>query len=163
MVYLYYSIKTLRSTSTPPTPLPPPAPVPSAPAARSLPQLHDPTFAPLPPPHDPSTAPPAPAPAMPPHPHPTATTAIKARCRPPETAPSLVSFSPLSHSHNPPQTLTLDGCRHLNGPDTLHLLLVEPAVTRHLGVARVPNSPTTASAARDGGGTFLWWSTSHFR
>jgi hypothetical protein len=62
--------------------------------------------------------------------------------------------SPLSHSRSPPQTLTLDRCRHLDGHDTLHLFLIELAIARLLSVASTPNSPTTASAARGSEGTF---------
>lgn len=121
MVYLYYSIKTLRLVSTPPMPLPAPAP------AAFSPHL----------PHDPSTTPP---PIWCPHPHHVAATAIKARCLPLETTPSLALFSPLSRSQSPPQTLTQDGCQHLDGHGTLHLL-VEPTLARHLDVTRALNSP----------------------
>jgi hypothetical protein len=57
-------------------------------------------------------------------------------------------------SRTPPQTLTLDGCCHLDGHGTLHLLLAEATVTRHLSVARVPNSPPHTHIAFDahGGG-----------
>jgi hypothetical protein len=135
-IYLYYSIKTLWSASTPPT-LPAPA---LAPVVRSLP-----------PPHDLN---PAPCPRDAPTPLSHHCQRHQAQCLPLETTSSLAPFSPMSHSCSPPQTLTLDGCRHLDSHGTLHLLLTDPTVTWYLGVARAPNSPTTASAAHGGRGVF---------
>jgi hypothetical protein len=69
---------------------------------------------------------------------------------------STIGSSPVTHEfaigdRRPLPTL---GCRHLDGHGTLHLLLAELAVARHLGVVRAPNSPTIASVVRCGGGAF---------